>query len=375
MGGYPGLASNSAFATEYQGEATPHGHGFVTLPNMYQHNNLEEISNMLQKNHSLLTDVEKFVEHVQREDHYNSEQHAKDLPNLEKEFKANNNGPTRNVHLSTRPSFMYTAKGSPYLWNGTFNASDRLEWQKIETKAANEAVQYKKKYETDVQFIFSHVQHHWHELNEKGDRVPMKYCKKKGRKKDKQCKRGFPKKVLRDKKGALRKDKYRVRLICPGVAKELDLKTSGRRNALGSIAGKRSCEYFAPTSGVLAAVTRSNTNVQCNYRLPIIEITHDKDCTSSRCRNEVTQRRLSIVAQRAMKQMTQYFGGYIGKRQKIGRFEMKKSIGALQPFKEKLHNRNLRSASAQLSHVCNRMFVVLEGKGILRMLHMYSYRL
>ena len=36
----------------------------------------------------------------------------------------------------------------------------------------------------------------------------------------------------------LLKDKYRIRLICPGVAKELDLKTTGRRNALGSIVGK-----------------------------------------------------------------------------------------------------------------------------------------
>ena len=61
-----------------------------------------------------------------------------------------------------------------------------------------------------------------------------------------------------------------------------------------------------------------------------------------------------------------YFGGYLSKRQKVGQFELKKSIAALHPFKEKLENRNLRSASAQLAHVCNRMFVTLEGKGILR---------
>lgn len=35
MGGYAGLATGLAFATEYQGEATPHGHGFVSLANMY----------------------------------------------------------------------------------------------------------------------------------------------------------------------------------------------------------------------------------------------------------------------------------------------------------------------------------------------------
>ena len=47
-------------------------------------------------------------------------------------------------------------------------------------------------------------------------------------------------------------------------------------------------------------------------------------------------------------------------------FEVKHSIAALQPLKEKLESRNFRSASAQLAHVCSRMFVTLEGKGILR---------
>ena len=43
-----------------------------------------------------------------------------------------------------------------------------------------------------------------------------------------------------------------------------------------------------------------------------------------------------MIAQKAMKQMTGYFGGYISKRQKMGKFELKKSIGALPLLKEKL---------------------------------------
>ena len=50
----------------------------------------------------------------------------------------------------------------------------------------------------------------------------------------------------------------------------------------------------------------------------------------------------------------------------MGRFELKKSVGALTPLREKLQKRNLHSASTQLAHVCNRMFTNLEGKGILR---------
>ena len=67
-----------------------------------------------------------------------------------------------------------------------------------------------------------------------------------------------------------------------------------------------------------------------------------------------------------MKQMTGYFGGYISKRQNMGKFELKKSVGALPLMKDKLHHRGLRAASAQLAHASSRMFSVLEGKGILR---------
>ena len=35
MGGYAGLATGMGFATEFQGEGTPHGHGFVSLANMF----------------------------------------------------------------------------------------------------------------------------------------------------------------------------------------------------------------------------------------------------------------------------------------------------------------------------------------------------
>jgi len=63
-----------------------------------------------------------------------------------------------------------------------------------------------------------------------------------------------------------------------------------------------------------------------------------------------------------MKQMTGYFGGYISKKQKIGQFEIKKSISALPLLKEKLQSRGLKSASSQLAHVVNRMFSTVESR-------------
>ena len=105
-------------------------------------------------------------------------------------------------------------------------------------KAEEDGKRFKHEYEGDVQFIFSHVQHHWHKLDKDGKRQPMQYCLSKRRRKNCSCKAGFPKKVLRDKQGKVKIAKYRTRLVCAGVAAELDLRTSGRRNMLGAVIGR-----------------------------------------------------------------------------------------------------------------------------------------
>ena len=53
-------------------------------------------------------------------------------------------------------------------------------------------------------------------------------------------------------------------------------------------------------------------------------------------------------------------------KQKVGQFEIKKSVSTLPLLHEKLEARGLKTASSQLAHVVNRMFTTLEGKGILR---------
>ncbi len=108
-----------------------------------------------------------------------------------------------------------------------------------------------------------------------------------------------------------------LRLIGLGVGAERGVKSSGRRNALGSILGRRRCSWFSSTSALLAIVARSNTNVQCNYRVPLSETTHDKDCLLKQCTEGVSARSLFVIAQRAMTQMTGYFGGYISTRKKV----------------------------------------------------------
>ena len=119
MGGYAGLATGMAFATEYQGEATPHGHGFVSLANMYQHHTLEDIGKIIEDNAEgispevMLERITRFCEHLQREDHYDQEQHESNLDELEKQFHSNNEGPPENVFLSVRSRPLFEKKKRP----------------------------------------------------------------------------------------------------------------------------------------------------------------------------------------------------------------------------------------------------------------------
>ena len=127
--------------------------------------------------------------------------------------------------------------------------------------------------------------------------------------------------------------------MCKGVAQELQLPVNGKRNMLGTVMGKRRCGWMAPTSSILSHVFRSNTNVQTNYRVPITRHTHDRDCSKTTCMDGADTRKMLLLCQRAMKQMTGYFGGYISKKQKVGQYELKKSIGALLLLKQKLEAR------------------------------------
>ena len=50
MGGYAGIATAMVMATEFQGDGTPHGHGFIPLANVYQHATLKEIAKHTEAN-------------------------------------------------------------------------------------------------------------------------------------------------------------------------------------------------------------------------------------------------------------------------------------------------------------------------------------
>lgn len=69
-----------------------------------------------------------------------------------------------------------------------------------------------------------------------------------------------------------------AKVICKGNARRFGLKPSGRRNALGSILTKRLCKWASGCSPTMALVFRCNTHTAPNFRVPITNETHDKDC-------------------------------------------------------------------------------------------------
>ncbi len=160
----------------------------------------------------------------------------------------------------------------------------------------------------------------------------------------------------------------KARVVCPCVAKKLHLKAKGRKNMLGTIAGKRRCSWPSGTNGLTAVILRSNTHFAPNFRIPLTAA--NTECGGACLGKNLSEnpkehlRRLITITQRAMKQMTGYFSGYICKKQKLGSFELRSASGALPFLLQRI--RTLKTAAAQVAQVTNRLITTLEGKGILR---------
>ena len=82
--------------------------------------------------------------------------------------------------------------------------------------------------------------------------------------------------------------------------------------------------------GLCVALAGSNTDVQPNDRLPILECTHEAQCGKKRCLvRKGHLQKTTRVTQRTQSMTNGYFGGYIGKRQPAGALETRKCIDKL----------------------------------------------
>ncbi len=226
QGGFAGIAQGLAFATEFQGDGTPHGHGFLSLANAYQHSTLEDVAQHIESIADFLERVMKFNTHLQTEEHFDHDAHQRNLDALERSFHKNHDDPKDILMMGLHVSDSGKSEHAPCLWT---RDNDNAFPTVADPQA--EAQTFKLQYEREVQRVFSRVQHHWHGKDKQGNDVPMKYCLiRANTKKGCNCKMGFPRHVP-IVNNIIQKDKHRHRVICPGIAQSVGLRCSGRRNA------------------------------------------------------------------------------------------------------------------------------------------------
>lgn len=167
----------------------------------------------------------------------------------------------------------------------------------------------------DAQFVFSRCHHHWHPVDPRTKkRMPIRGCLLK---KGSACTANFPR---------TRRKKLIPKAICAGNYRKHALRVAGRRNALGTLLGKRLCEWFSGTAPAFAVIFRSNTHTHThtapNYRVLLVAFTHDPECKAG-CLEQQSTKRMMASAQRAQRNTTGYYTGYIQKRQPVCNFELR----------------------------------------------------
>ncbi len=341
MGGVLGLGMALGGSVEYQGNDNPHFHGNLHLASVYQYKTLMEIAEMMESNVLQLADITSFQEWTCREDHFDLEGHNAALDVFEKKWNANNSDASCD-DLCRLPLYL-REDTTRSLWSAT----DALDIN----EALLDGDAYKKVYFADAQYVFSHCHHHWHPFDPKSkERHPIRGCRSK---KDGRCKARFPHR---------RRLSLKPKVVCPGNARRHDLRVSGRRNALGSILSTRRCPWSSGTTPSFAVVFRDNTHTGPNYRVPLLRQTHDPECTGE-CLTNHTLRRMTVAAQRAQRNTTGYYTGYIQKRQPVGKFELRQAAMNLKFLQKTIEH---RSNPQQYHHVANRLLGDLEYRGHVR---------
>ena len=159
-------------------------------------------------------------------------------------------------------------------------------------------------------------------------------------------------------------------LLCKGLAKKRGLPWRGRRSVLGQVLGRRNSPWLDGTApGLAIALSGSNTDVRINDLLPITEVTHESSVCTKNCiprdgaRRERVIRRLAQRVAQTQTLRNGYFGGYISKRQKIGKFEARRCIEKMHKLRE-LHQG--KSEYQQQRAVSGRMITDIEMNGTIR---------
>ena len=314
MGGIAGRVDALFGAVESQKTTGAlHYHFFMFVQRLHQFTTLKEIAEKLEEGLVRAEELKHFLGQICRESYPDLEQFKNERASLEKNF------PTYGEKTECR-------EGSPkwgefklgrlpsQLYDDARDMPDSFACSSIDRTTSpvdpNGGAEFASFFWRAFQYFQSRCQHHIHKLvvdpkTKQEKRVIPNACASKKNKKE--CKHGAPwtNRVNHDK----------PMLVCKGIAKRFDLRTSGDRNWLGQTLGLRNEEYLnGCMPGLCVALAGSNSDVKPNDRLPILRTTHEDCCKRKRCileqSNEKKMRKVTRAAQRMQVVTNGYFGGY-----------------------------------------------------------------
>jgi hypothetical protein len=174
------------------------------------------------------------------------------------------------------------------------------QWQRLYAKASQQ-----------VQKL---VNHHVHPKDfVTGERKFLKGCVSKRR--PNECRGRYPRTL------DVQHFRKQNAILCPKLANVLGLKTSGRKNCLGSCIGKRNHESLNGGHRALLLNLRCNSDTLLSWRMPICEETHQR-CDSIDCLVAEALQESAQSVRRAQRDQAGYISDYAAKKTPVAKREV-----------------------------------------------------
>ena len=373
MGGIAGRCDGFCGAVECQKvTGALHFHFWAFCQRLHQYHSLEEIATMLQQQLVTSAEFKDFWSNLCCES-YPREPSEEEIETLEKNWpcfhergNVSSQTPVKwgDERFGRIPPFVWQDFGVEYKKPRSFVVKGQkriqLDSEEEKQRLQEDSEDYEAKFNAALMENQKCAQHHIHRRNnDTGARFIPNACQSK--KEPDKCKHDFPMMA--------RMNKERPLLVCKGIARKKKLDQKQARSIVGCVLCLRNSGWLDGTApGLCVGFSGGNTDVKLNDRLPIVQETHEHDCkdhcVSSRPEKITKQVRRTIrKQQRTQSLINGYFGGYIGKRQKIGQLETKKCIDKMYTLRERDKG---RSAKQQHRAVTGRMLTDIEMNGTAR---------
>ena len=328
---------------------------------------MEEIAKLLDEAFLIVPDLKRFCATLCCEAYHDEEAVASKIDEFESRWPKfhERDGASKDTvvewgenRFGLIPPFVWQDRGVDY---GALRGLSPEEQERTRQELRSDADRYRRQFDEALQENQLCAQHHIHKKDSKtGERKIPNACQ--SFQCAKTCKHEFPldSKVNRGE----------PLLVCKGIAKARGLKMTGTRNMHGCVLGCRNGPWLNGTApGMNLALSGGNSDVKMNDRVPIMPETHEDEHCTRRCvpgtsaKRKKALRRMVRRTQTAQSQTNGYFGGYIGKRQKSGKWETRKCVDKMYILRAKTE---LKSDTQQQRAASGRMITYIEMNGTIR---------